>query len=68
MKKLLTALLIIFSTMFITSCEDNSEVPTNRNYLRVETIGNHQYLFYNTDYAGGICHYEDCEYCKTHKE
>lgn len=31
--------------------------------------GNHQYIFVKHFNAGGLCHYEDCDYCKsTNKE
>jgi len=37
--------------------------------VEIVHIGNHDYLitYDGHDRASGICHYEDCEYCKQHK-
>lgn len=59
--------LITLPMLLLASCT-NSTVETNDARVSVRTVGNHQYLFYHAGYAGGVCHYEDCQYCKAHKE
>ena len=38
---------------------------SNNNYgFKLVRIGNHQYILYKDAHSrGGICHYEDCDYC-----
>ena len=36
---------------------------SNSNIFDIVRIGNHQYIYYHNVYQGGICHYEDCDYC-----
>lgn len=67
MKKIIILLVIFISIMSAcnTDKEQNSvELPYS---FTVKTIGNHQYLHYSNGYAGGLCHYEDCDYCLKHK-
>lgn len=58
--------LIALPMLLFASC--NSEVATNDACISVRTVGNHQYLFYHAGPKGGVCHYEDCQYCKALKE
>lgn len=47
--------------------EEFSTARLKKEGIQVLTIGNHQYLWISTGSAAGLCHYEDCEYCKTIK-
>lgn len=61
--------LIALPMLLLASCTNSeSEVETDYVSVSVHTVGNHQYLFYHEGYKGGVCHYEDCQYCKTLKE
>jgi hypothetical protein len=64
--------LVIFIIMMCTSC--SNETPKDKNGVSVAdydikgncdivTIGNHEYLYYRSGYAGSLCHYADCKYC-----
>lgn len=62
----------IFSIMLCVSCK--ADIPKDENGVSVADysitdvcdivkIGNHEYLYYRSGYAGSICHYADCKYC-----
>ena len=59
--------LIALPMLLLASCTNKSEVETDDACVSVRTVGNHQYLFYHAGYKGGVCHYEDCDYCKNNK-
>lgn len=59
--------LIALPMLLLASCTD-SEVETNDTRVSIRTIGNHQYLFYHAGNKSGVCHYEDCQYCKALKD
>ena len=68
MKKLLLIL-----TLFVCCGCSNSDTYqqqsekvidiSNSSRFELVRIGNHQYIQYIDGYRGGICHYEDCDYC-----
>ena len=64
-KLLLTALAIL---LFASCSKTEIEIEIEPGSVAIRTIGNHQYLFYMGNHRGGVCHYEDCEYCKTIKQ
>ena len=65
-------LLLILTLFVCCGCSSNNteqqqdekviDISSNGNFELVR-IGNHQYIFYHDVYAGGICHYQDCDYC-----
>lgn len=59
--------IIALPILLLASCTTKSEVETNDACVSVRTVGNHQYLFYHEGHKGGVCHYEDCDYCKNNK-
>ena len=60
--------LIALPMLLLASCtKSESEIETDDAYVSIRTVGNHQYLFYHAAYKGGVCHYEDCDYCKNNK-
>ena len=68
MRKFLLSLILLICCISCTSQEQGTKQKTiidiskNPNF-EIVRIGNHQYIFYHTTYKGGICHYEDCDYC-----
>lgn len=38
------------------------------HHFKILKINNHEYIFYHDYSMAGICHYEDCSYCKTHNK
>lgn len=68
-------LLILVSFLFI-SCNYEHKNDTNervtaeelpRTYFKIIRINNHQYLYSAGVYTQTLCHYEDCDYCKKHR-
>jgi uncharacterized protein YcfL len=64
-------LLLILTLFVCCGCSSNTEQQqsekvidiSNDQRFEVVRIGNHQYILYRTGYKGGICHYQDCDYC-----
>ena len=81
MKKLFIGIILLISVLTCCSCcpeideADRLEIKDNKEvgmlggwYLYKATIGNHEYLYAPGGKSLGICHYEDCEYCKRMKK
>lgn len=68
-------LLVLVSFLFINcNCEyknDTNKVTPKEGEchrdFKIIRINNHQYLFHERGYAECLCHYEDCDYCKKHR-
>jgi hypothetical protein len=74
MKKNLFKVLFIalLAFVFCTACKNEVVKDDNgvsiadfdvKDVCDIVKIGNHEYLYYRSGYAGSICHYADCEYC-----
>ena len=62
----------LFAFVFCTAC--TNDVVKDKNDIKIADyeinsvchivkIGNHEYLYFHSGYAGSVCHYPDCEYC-----
>ena len=64
---------MVLSGIYIPGCwypveriktENLSNATIKKEAIQIVTVGNHQYLWISTSAGAGLCHYEDCEYCK----
>lgn len=52
----------IYPLQFPNSTYGNS-IWNLRKHFSIIKINHHEYIFYDSRYQAGLCHYEDCEYC-----
>ena len=77
MKKFLICMICLFTLIGCKHIEDKDRLSTSDAVtvayidgrpLRLVTIGNHEYLYTESTYVFGICHYGDCKYCNNNTD
>ena len=72
MKKFLLSLILLVCCISCTFQErgikqEKTIIISENPDFEIVRIGNHQYIFMcHGGYYGGLCHYEDCDYCHGH--
>ena len=56
-------IVVLLFTLMLSGCRYEKIEPGGTYGVTVFRHGNHQYIFVKHYEAGGLCHYEDCDYC-----
>jgi hypothetical protein len=59
--------IVFFISLGILICYDKPDprykTNADNSNITIHTVDNHEYLVYQYDRAGGICHKVDCKFC-----